>query len=324
MMRYNPSSSLYVPESLASGPATTSVRGPGWISRAILSIALSLPFIVGCASAPQPVAVGGGDKPVAVAKADTYQPSPFTIYIKNRARDFVDPVKLRVGFSGTLGGYVKATDLLWLGLGMGGPVLGVGVESGDLVLGGNGQECEYTGLPIPQFVALVDNTVARVVSPGEEKVPVSSALTTYGSVHAQDLELRFGDEEAKQRFMRIVEEKRPDLLPIPPADDPRVTVGGDGSFLVFPTRCVYGSRFLGEQLRIYYDLEEFIKSGGEGEPRFARAETVPLPRRSPINFLDVDVGAGYFLAGAEAGFSPGELLDFLVGFFGFDPARDDK
>jgi hypothetical protein len=45
----------------------------------------------------------------------------------------------------------------------------------------------------------------------------------------------------------------------------------------------------------------------------------------PVNWLhafDIDIGAS-FLVGVNVGFSPGEFLDFLLGWFGIDIAGDD-
>lgn len=46
------------------------------------------------------------------------------------------------------------------------------------------------------------------------------------------------------------------------------------------------------------------------------------PRTHAVRALDVEVG-GALLLGARFGFSPGELVDFLLGFVGVDLARDD-
>lgn len=48
------------------------------------------------------------------------------------------------------------------------------------------------------------------------------------------------------------------------------------------------------------------------------------PDRSPLHLWDVDVGATAFLVGCVIGFSPGEFLDFLLGWFGIDIAGDDS
>lgn len=46
------------------------------------------------------------------------------------------------------------------------------------------------------------------------------------------------------------------------------------------------------------------------------------PLRAPIDRFDLELGATV-LVGARAGFSPGQLLDFVAGWFGADPAGDD-
>lgn len=45
--------------------------------------------------------------------------------------------------------------------------------------------------------------------------------------------------------------------------------------------------------------------------------------RSPLHLCDLEVGANVLFFGIRAGFSPGEFLDFLLGWFGPDIARDD-
>jgi hypothetical protein len=45
------------------------------------------------------------------------------------------------------------------------------------------------------------------------------------------------------------------------------------------------------------------------------------PAATALQALDVEVSA-FLLVGARVGFSPGELLDFLSGFVGLDPAGD--
>jgi hypothetical protein len=42
-----------------------------------------------------------------------------------------------------------------------------------------------------------------------------------------------------------------------------------------------------------------------------------------LHFLDVNAGAALLLVGARVGFSPGELLDCVLGLFGIDLAADD-
>jgi hypothetical protein len=48
-----------------------------------------------------------------------------------------------------------------------------------------------------------------------------------------------------------------------------------------------------------------------------------FPARSPWSVLDVEVGVVLGWIGVRVGLSPGELVDFLAGIAGFDPAGDD-
>lgn len=45
--------------------------------------------------------------------------------------------------------------------------------------------------------------------------------------------------------------------------------------------------------------------------------------RPVIHLFDIEVGVNLFIIGVDAGFSPGQLLDFLLGWFGIDIAEDD-
>lgn len=47
------------------------------------------------------------------------------------------------------------------------------------------------------------------------------------------------------------------------------------------------------------------------------------PKRPWIDRFDLEVGATALVANARVGFSPGQVVDFLVGIIGFDPAGDD-
>ena len=56
-------------------------------------------------------------------------------------------------------------------------------------------------------------------------------------------------------------------------------------------------------------------------------EEAPWRRRlfrwARLHAFDIEVGATVLIIGARAGFSPGEFLDFLLGWFGVDIAGDD-
>jgi hypothetical protein len=45
--------------------------------------------------------------------------------------------------------------------------------------------------------------------------------------------------------------------------------------------------------------------------------------RAWIHLFDLEVGAGFILGGTSIGFSPGQFLDFLLGWFGLDLGGDD-
>jgi hypothetical protein len=49
----------------------------------------------------------------------------------------------------------------------------------------------------------------------------------------------------------------------------------------------------------------------------------PEDRFARVHIFDVEAGVSMLVVGARAGFSPGELLDFLLGWFGVDIAGDD-
>ena len=53
------------------------------------------------------------------------------------------------------------------------------------------------------------------------------------------------------------------------------------------------------------------------------ADVAPThPRSDPWHAFDLELGVTA-LVGVRLGFRPGELVDFLVGWFGFDPLHDD-
>jgi len=51
-------------------------------------------------------------------------------------------------------------------------------------------------------------------------------------------------------------------------------------------------------------------------------ETFKHNRYAQIHAFDIEIGVGLFLY-ADAGYSPGETVDFLLGIFGIDIAKDD-
>ena len=55
-----------------------------------------------------------------------------------------------------------------------------------------------------------------------------------------------------------------------------------------------------------------------------REESRRVTRWSRVHLFDIEVGAFALIVGARAGFSPGEFLDFLLGWFGADIAKDDR
>lgn len=55
----------------------------------------------------------------------------------------------------------------------------------------------------------------------------------------------------------------------------------------------------------------------------APGDPVATPRMRWWQLADVSAGANAVLVGARAGVSPGELLDFVLGWFGIDIAGDD-
>lgn len=56
----------------------------------------------------------------------------------------------------------------------------------------------------------------------------------------------------------------------------------------------------------------------------APGDPVATPRMRWWQLADVSAGANAVLVGARAGVSPGELLDFVLGWFGIDIAEDDR
>jgi len=72
----------------------------------------------------------------------------------------------------------------------------------------------------------------------------------------------------------------------------------------------------------YFADEPYVSDIVMGKSR------LPLPRNVSqavpwINLLDVDVGACVVPLAARVGVSPGEMLDFLLGWLGIDIAKDD-
>ena len=68
-----------------------------------------------------------------------------------------------------------------------------------------------------------------------------------------------------------------------------------------------------------YRSESFVEEWKtEDGPGIRRAQ-----RKARLHAFDVEAGVFVLFFGARAGFSPGEFFDFLVGWFGFDPANDD-
>lgn len=49
-----------------------------------------------------------------------------------------------------------------------------------------------------------------------------------------------------------------------------------------------------------------------------------MPRRRWVDRFDLELGATALVVNARAGVSPGQAIDFLVGWLGLDPAHDDR
>ena len=70
----------------------------------------------------------------------------------------------------------------------------------------------------------------------------------------------------------------------------------------------------GEQLRSYLDESQMLAR--------EQAERAML-RKARVHAFDIEAGVFILIVGARVGFSPGEFLDFLLGWFGVDIAGDD-
>ena len=59
-------------------------------------------------------------------------------------------------------------------------------------------------------------------------------------------------------------------------------------------------------------------------PRVWSADAIRRNRRAHIHLFDIEVRVHALIMSARAGFSPGEFVDFLLGWFGVDIAGDDR
>lgn len=77
-----------------------------------------------------------------------------------------------------------------------------------------------------------------------------------------------------------------------------------------------------------YEAVHTLSWSGEGPAPDHRCYMI-VPGRSPArrhswtHWFDIEVSAFAGIVGVEAGFSPGELIDFVAGLFWLDPAQDD-
>lgn len=67
----------------------------------------------------------------------------------------------------------------------------------------------------------------------------------------------------------------------------------------------------------------FSRVGNDDRLLWEREDSAVV-RKARVHAFDIEVSAYALVVGAAAGFSPGEFLDFLAGWFGLDLAGDDS
>lgn len=103
--------------------------------------------------------------------------------------------------------------------------------------------------------------------------------------------------------------------------------GNFGSVTDFDVTFLSQEEFSVPWLTIARDRGKQLRSGGLcciALPDYAISPDRPLSARAKIPYYtQVEVAGGFFIVGARAGFNPGELVDFLLGWTTLDIFDDD-
>jgi len=59
-------------------------------------------------------------------------------------------------------------------------------------------------------------------------------------------------------------------------------------------------------------------------PSWSDEPKLAFPKKPFLDKFDIEAGGTWLVAGFRVGFSPGQLLDFIIGWTGIDIADDDK
>ncbi len=278
-------------------------------------------------------------------------------YFENRGKDALDCFSFKIGAAPTpvIGADVKATDLCWIAV-LGGDDIAYG-------FGMDGRNVGYNlydkwepvwGIPFPQTRAALfpeeygDAWAATYIAGMQGKFSESSKIKAPRDIDKYLCLRNISDENMNQiyglrvepvgeleeiflrKFVNDKKIKEPNVV----YSEKRNVIGPAWSLLGFGNKkefMIKYSKFI-EEYPSYdnpsikktdlYDI--FRPRDGFRVEDIAPAKAEALPGRKLINCLDVEAGVMVVGLGVKAGFKPGELIDFVLGFTGLDLAGDDK
>ena len=233
-------------------------------------------------------------------------------YFANRGRDLGECLRLQVGGCLGIGASANAAGVLHLGLAVASVprTLGMGWDYGDLYAFGWGEkgrgwdgEADYTlAFPVGAF------TGARGM---ETLVVAGESLPAQGALGRIVPPFHWQIERAPQRTVSRAYLAHACWMFVPAvfsavADPPRAEPESQDN--------VDDLSDLPYSYRLPQREARFLWSG----------PTTLVNRRARIHAFDIEASVYAGIVYARAGFSPGELLDFLLGWFGVDIAGDDR
>lgn len=240
-------------------------------------------------------------------------------YLANRARDLGDCVRMQANLGMGLGASVKAAGLVHVGLGAGisGRHLGVGWDYGDGYAFGYGcdfeawdTEADWSAIGIP--ISLIP-------------IAAWSYAKFQETVHPayRNICIHTGAEGPPGRCPECAREAKDTATPVP--FSMHWSADADGEASVRPGRSDHACKGL---------LPALFSTVGDDAARPAAASDRnhrwlwdPDPdsarTRARVHAFDIEASVHALLVHVRAGISPGEILDFALGWVGVDIAADD-
>ena len=211
-------------------------------------------------------------------------------YFANRGRDFTESFAFQAGLGVGLDVHVKATGLAHLDVGTG------------------------VYLPFPTSFGILygevrPSSATGLEGPFDAEVGIPLSMLRNGRLHRSSMprETHFGSDHACYALLPAVFSWIDSYPLVLKPDDPE-------------TRWLWDTAPIMEEADDRAPVEEPPPYGVHRDV----SEYERYQRWSRVHAFDIEVGAFALILGFKAGFSPGEFVDFLLGWFGVDIAGDDR